>query len=507
MNKNEFEDSITGEEDLVVASEDWESTCIIYGVDDDDDRGSSSKSKTSTILDNKGHLLKGSIDTSVNLANLTFCREMSNQEYRFWLTAEPSLTFRITFFGNRSSDEDVYLHNEDGLSIDIVSTYPHSFPPQETWLTWVNEQAQTLFKEERLSYSVCDFVEHRALEYFEMLYDTEDHTLMLCQDAGPTFYDTPTILVDPRRHAWQSLMQRQHTNNTKQHIPDVYHLTPNEYKYILPILLHSDDWLVVTCPICFDTVAPKEAKKITPCGHSFCEECISFYLQMKAEEIVEQRFNPFTCPVPECRRGILIIGCVKTFLPPKTMDKVRLWIKNVKNPPCYALPTCPKQSCDGVMRKDQVDSHFIFCDECQGRWCELCLKRLKVEHNEEECHRNTALCVHFCERYTAASDQAKARCEAKWPWIKVYAKSINHDYSTRKWIESNGQVCPGCKMGVERTEGCFHMQCQNCQTHFCYECGTQLYAPFYGTHHCWEENDHNNNQINHHDDNFAFAFY
>jgi hypothetical protein len=33
------------------------------------------------------------------------------------------------------------------------------------------------------------------------------------------------------------------------------------------------------------------------------------------------------------------------------------------------------------------------------------------------------------------------------------------------------------------------MKCFNCATHFCYECGTELFPPFYGTHHCWEERE------------------
>ena len=167
------------------------------------------------------------------------------------------------------------------------------------------------------------------------------------------------------------------------------------------------------------------------------------------------------------------------------MDKVRVWIKDLKQPPCYSLPQCLKKTCMGKMRKEEVDSYLIFCERCGGRWCELCLKRAPVGKPHGDCLEETTV-VQFCERYLSANDRAKERCERRWPWIKLYAKSRVHDIAVVQWMRANGQICPGCKTGVERTEGCFHMSCQ-CGTHFCYECGVEIHPPFYGTHHCWEE--------------------
>jgi hypothetical protein len=88
----------------------------------------------------------------------------------------------------------------------------------------------------------------------------------------------------------------------------------------------------------------------------------------------------------------------------------------------------------------------------------------------------------------AASDEAKNRCLEKWPFMQVYAKSRVPDPEAIQWIKQHGQVCPGCQTGIERSEGCFHMSCK-CGTHFCYECGEQIFYPFYGTHKCWERQD------------------
>ena len=55
------------------------------------------------------------------------------------------------------------------------------------------------------------------------------------------------------------------------------------------------------------------------------------------------------------------------------------------------------------------------------------------------------------------------------------------------WVQENANVCPNCRNAIERSEGCFHMNCTLCGTHFCYECGEEIFYPYYGTHHCWEE--------------------
>ena len=64
-----------------------------------------------------------------------------------------------------------------------------------------------------------------------------------------------------------------------------------------------------------------------------------------------------------------------------------------------------------------------------------------------------------------------------------------HDGAAVQYILENGQRCPNCTQAVERIEGCFHMKCPTCATHFCYECGTEIFPPYYGTHHCWEEEE------------------
>jgi len=475
-----------------MATEDWETTCLIYAEE------------TSSEVDDGGQLVSGSIDLTVSTAGPVFCRQIdsNSDRYRFWIL-EDELVLRITFV----VEENFYRHVEFSLQ----STYPASFPPKDSWLQWMEKEAIAILQEEQISYSVCLFLQERAFEFFYTLYQDDDRHLILFQDVDkPSVLQDSTIvatlcdqalIIPDKPHVLAFQWRFDNGTNTddepntlvfERHYADGtiskdQQLSPLEAKHIFPLLVLWREWLPVHCKICFDTCAANESATIT-CGHSFCRDCISTYLCHKAEEVNGYKTNPFLCPLPECRRGMLIVGCVKQFLPPDLMDKVREWVKDWKNPPCYSLPKCLKKDCQGVMRRVAVDNDIVYCDECSGRWCELCLQRAPEdqEHGFKKC--KVGYCVEFCKRYLTADEESQQRCEARWPWIKVYAKSRIHDDATVKWVKSNGQVCPGCKTGIERSEGCFHIKC-HCGTHFCYLCGDEIFAPFYGTHHCWEREE------------------
>lgn len=86
-----------------------------------------------------------------------------------------------------------------------------------------------------------------------------------------------------------------------------------------------------------------------------------------------------------------------------------------------------------------------------------------------------------------ASNKIKCKADDKWHWLKEYASSREEDTSAKIWVAEHASRCPTCRTAIERTEGCFHIHCTFCGTHFCYECGDEIRYPFYGTHHCWEE--------------------
>jgi RING-type zinc-finger/IBR domain, a half RING-finger domain len=452
----------------MAATEDWQATCTIY-----------EDQKSSTILDKEGTLVRGTIDLGVSLREVVCCRNLTKDSeepyYRFWTLDLDELVFRLSFWCDPATGD----YQRTGIV--LLTEYPMSFSTslRDDWLKHLGKSANELLIEYQVSFSICDFVQHQAIDFFPSLYQDENVRLIEFLDHGPTFYDTITMIAKPR----QPFPFERHMPNGIKEI--AYEMTKDEGNRIHLALRQWPKWLPLVCPICFETYSGSDLATVT-CGHLFCRPCITNYLCMKAEEVQQHKENPFVCPVTDCRRGMLIIGCVKPFLPIESMEKVRIWYKDKKNPPCWSLPDCIKVGCGGRLRKLAIDSYVIFCDRCNGHWCELCLKRVRTgEHDDSVC--DVQACVNFCQRYMAANDAAKQQCEDRWPWIKIYAHSRVHEAAAEQWIQNNGQLCPGCKTGVERTEGCFHMKCQ-CGTHFCYECGAFIHPPYYGTHHCWERN-------------------
>ena len=286
-----------------------------------------------------------------------------------------------------------------------------------------------------------------------------------------------------------------------------------------------------SCPICMDeNLYYCDGVTLPSCQHFVCEDCFDMYLRHTIHnDLFHSTKNPFCCPIETCRKSIPIFGkkFLKQYLSESDMDRVHKWYKDLKNPPCFSLDQCLSPNCqakNSMRRKPPiVDSSKckdtdIYCDACERMWCELCLKRLyyseddssdningflstkiddgvnsnktcrgQLRHKGDENICDPSMAIMFCQRFLAASTVKKEQCIAKYPWISSYAESRDLDLEANKWVTENGQICPTCSSGVERSGGCFHMQCAHCQTHFCYECGDQLFPPYYGTHHCWEE--------------------
>jgi hypothetical protein len=449
--------------------DDWEATRAIYADSQCGSRGSLGRMIVLRFL---------------HSPRFTFLRPISHDmsSYRVWtLPREQHPTFQLEFeYANTTFDS-----LPRNVKVTLLNRYPHSWPADEElgWLEWLNNNAQVCLRDETaMSYSVCAWLENHAMDYFDLLYERDGYFLIQFQDRGPTFYDIETVVVSNGRMVRHSVNRRTEIVNVDTLFPDPNQTTEG---MIHPFVLQKERWQPEQCKICLDSYLMENMER-TPCGHSFCLECLSMHLSVKVKDIYTHRDNPFRCP--DCSQGLEIIQFVKKYLHEDQMERVRTWYKDLKFPRCNSLPDCIYKSCSakGSMRKKTIDSSVICCDKCRRLWCEWCLKRILLPdgHMDSEC--DAAACIMFCQRYLAASDKAKARCELKWPFIQLYAKARIENDSAEAWLkQGGGQACPVCKMGVQRDEGCFHIHC-TCGAHFCYECGTELFYPFYGTHHCWE---------------------
>ncbi|KAL7574423.1 hypothetical protein ACA910_015798 [Epithemia clementina (nom. ined.)] len=298
------------------------------------------------------------------------------------------------------------------------------------------------------------------------------------------------------------------TTSKQFHDDDDHH---HRQWWLHPCILQHEKWLPRSCPICLDDQFVLQDMVVLDCHHHVCRDCFAQYAAIQVQEISNYRRlkdNPFTCPIPNCRQGMRVMKTVKPFLSAADMQRVRAWYFDLKNPVSTFLPQCLDCEGGGVMRKTERDAFCVSCQTCGVRRCEYCIERLgssktkgksnnktNRDHHQDASkfmdHLSTtckgAQTLKLARRYWRADKELQQRCEAKYPWIKVYAKArVGSVLAIREWLNKNeGQVCPSCSHGVVREEGCFHIRC-GCGAHFCYECGEELFPPYYGTHHCWE---------------------
>ena len=57
---------------------------------------------------------------------------------------------------------------------------------------------------------------------------------------------------------------------------------------------------------------------------------------------------------------------------------------------------------------------------------------------------------------------------------RLRKKKALEELMTLRAIKQDSQCCPKCRVRIMRSQGCNHMKCTNCNTHFCYRCGTTL---------------------------------
>jgi len=396
--------------------------------------------------------------------------------------------------------------------------YPKEWPreEQENLLHWLQERSIELLEEQQMSFAVCEFCEHETLSYW----------IAFAKDFHSPYQ---LFLLPPNKDDWCYKCKHQPEKcGTEVHVmmQDRVEVVQGKEQpksaldYAKKTLCENwKDLIEKTCPICFETVLCSQGMFL-PCDHFFCNDCFNSYLHFKVSEIETYRTNPFLCPKEDCRKKMPIPKFVKGHLSAANWKTVQNWKKYLKHPPCHSLDRCLSKACCGSstnnssLLKTSEHSTIVYCERCLKLWCELCLKRVakedvKKKHREEICDGG-AVTMKFCKRYLRASGALKATCQEKYPWIVSYAqfRQTDGDALAWSWILQNGcQRCPTCQTGVERSEGCFHMQCPNCATHFCYECGDPLFPPYYGTHHCWERTEILERNEPQNEGNYAFQHY
>lgn len=242
------------------------------------------------------------------------------------------------------------------------------------------------------------------------------------------------------------------------------------------------------CGICLEPKKGSACYRMNRCGHVFCRQCLQDFYH---DAIKEGNIIGVECLDPDCGaldadgrrmrvkkhrlvhpRELLAMGIeesmVRRYVEMKRKKKLesdkttvycpRTWCnhpaKSDKYPPIPAdlstyvdnesssddddAPTQPSKANDTVQRVDRL----AVCEKCQLAFCRVCYRGWHGEY---------------------------IRCYPRNPDELSAEEKASYDY-----IAQHTSPCPYCQAAVSKTMGCNHMQCFQCQTHFCYLCSSYL---------------------------------
>lgn len=207
-----------------------------------------------------------------------------------------------------------------------------------------------------------------------------------------------------------------------------------------------------TCPICLDCDSPSQ--RLPCCQFEICQFCIDQIIETNISE--GRVFMP--CPNTDCKKALTRDFILRFVRDNDTRTKYERFRINQENDP--SKKTCP--NCCLITERDGLpeykskaptpQNYSITCDNCSFQWCFSC---------HSPWHEGIS-----CQAYHKGDKEFH-----KWTQHRLVG------------FTPNCQKCPKCKVFIQRSSGCDHMTCNQCNAHFCYKCG-ETFKSFvlFGTH-------------------------
>ncbi|KAE8602347.1 hypothetical protein XENTR_v10013956 [Xenopus tropicalis] len=207
--------------------------------------------------------------------------------------------------------------------------------------------------------------------------------------------------------------------------------------------------VMMSCRVCLED---RSLKPLPCCKKPVCDECLKRYLSSQ----VQLGQAEIRCPITECNKH-LDESTILYSLPHDDIIKYKYFLELSRVdsstkpcPQCKHFTTFRSKTHIPNLTKSE-NKLKIQCPSCQFIWCFKCHAPWHEGVNCREYKKGDKLLRHW-------------------------ANEIEHG-------QRNAQKCPRCKVHIQRTEGCDHMTCSQCNTNFCYRCGERYrQLRFFGDH-------------------------
>lgn len=248
-----------------------------------------------------------------------------------------------------------------------------------------------------------------------------------------------------------------------------------------------------SCPLCFTTQRGSSCIRIASCGCVFCAACLKDYFSLL---ITEGLVRSVACPSRGCvesraqwekdegaskrmpdrdvtKPGRVTASEVEELVGEEGRKRWE-WLQEkarVESDP--AITWCPREACQAPVPKLSEDEEKLrVCPACDYSFCVFCRRGWHGTRNACALPQSSAI----VSGYLSGDAEQRRTLEVRYGAanIKRLVAAYEEERALQEWLQAHSTQCPGCSAWVEKSQGCNHMTCAKCASHFCYRCGKSI---------------------------------
>ena len=249
------------------------------------------------------------------------------------------------------------------------------------------------------------------------------------------------------------------------------------------------------CGVCLDPKKGSVCHKMMDCGHVFCVQCLQDFYN---DAIERGELASVRCLAPDCARNREKAPAqssgkkrkkIRTFISPSELLQIPLDQEKVKRYVSLKYKTelesdkntiyCPRQWCNGAARskKHKKPQGLELCEASDDEEEDGNGEASASSDSKPKSYAPTdllAICEEcsyaFCSRCLQSWHGEFVRCTPRRDKEELTAEEI----ASIEYMKLHTTPCPTCAAPAQKTQGCNHMICYRCQSHFCYLCSAWL---------------------------------
>lgn len=241
------------------------------------------------------------------------------------------------------------------------------------------------------------------------------------------------------------------------------------------------------CGICLEPKKGVSCYKLERCGHVFCRQCLQDFYN---NAIKEGDIATVRCLDPSCGKDL---GGVRQRKVQRPLHPRELLAMGIDEPTARRYVEMKRK------KRLESDKNTIYCPRDHCKHPARSAKYPPIPENLADYpdsasdtegsstkdkssgdatydpNDRLAICENlkcrlaFCRTCYKSWHGPLQRCHPRDPTELSAEEKASYDY-----IAKNTSPCPYCNSPTSKTQGCNHMRCYQCDTHFCYLCGDWL---------------------------------